>query len=492
MMRRSPVTSRIPELVVLFAWVCSRVLYYAAGLRFNATPVAKYWQFIDPELMRTDLLRSLFYLHMQPPGSNLLIGLVVKFFPHSYPTALQIFYLAQGVTIALALLRLMELFRVPPRIAAGLTVLFIVNPGCVLYENFATYEYTVLLLLLCAAIALFRFCQAPAAGRSLAFFAIVLALVMIRNQFHLIYVCLVAAGLAWMVPVGRRAVLIGCLPAIALTLALYAKNWALFGAFTGSTWAGMNSGVTTTYQLTPEEADRLIQSGVVSPLAKITPYSELPVYYPYIKMPPKTGIPVLDQEFTSTGHANFNHLAYLQLHSMYLADSTAVIRHYPVAYARSVMIAWFAYFLPASDLHSFDEDRRKIGAFDRIFSAVLFGKFRQADSRKDLRAIKASGHSFTLPLYTGMFLMVMLPILVLWAAALVLVPRLRKKLPPEQAVTLAFCLFTILFVTAVSNSLSSFENNRYRFPLDGYYLLILGMLLTRLAAAFRSGGVRAR
>jgi hypothetical protein len=51
-------------------------------------------------------------------------------------------------------------------------------------------------------------------------------------------------------------------------------------------------------------------------------------------------------------------------------------------------------------------------------------------------------------------------------------------------VTLAFMLFTILFTTAVSNLLSSFENNRYRFPLDGFYLLLAGMALTTAIQKF--------
>lgn len=476
MMGRQLVLAFAPEVIVLLSFACSRAWYYGAGLRFNATPVAKYWQFIDPLLMQNDLLRSLFYLHMQPPGSNFAIGLVVKIFPHSYASVLQVLYLVQGVLIALALLRLMRLFRVTTWIAVGLTVLFVVSPGCVLYENFATYDYPVLLLLLLAALVLFHFCQSPALNRSLAFFICILALAMIRNQFHLLYVCLVAAALAWIVPAGRRAILVCCLPVIGITLALYVKNWILFGAFTGSTWAGMQTGIVTTFQLTPQESERLVRSGVVSPLAKITPFSELSAYYSFIKMPAKTGIPVLDQEATSTGHPNFNHLAYLQLHDLYLADSKAILRHYPIAYVRSVIIAWFTYFLPASDLHSFDEARRSIGTFDRLFNAVVFGQFRQAGSRKELRAIKATGDDLTLVLYTGIFLMILLPVLVIWGAAQLIVPKLRSRITPEEAVTLGFLVFTILFVTVVSNLLSPFENNRYRFPLDGYYLVMLGML----------------
>jgi hypothetical protein len=301
---------------------------------------------------------------------------------------------------------------------------------------------------------------------------------------------LLAAALLAVFPRDRRAILTASLPVIALILALYVKNLVLFHAFTSSTWAGMSTGVTTTFQLTPEEADRLIRSGLVSPLAKITPFSDLKVYAPYVDTAPATGIPVLDQTETSTGHANYNNLTYLKLHDLYLANSKAIWLHYPRAYGRSVAIAWFAYFLPTSDMHSFDGARPKIHSFERFFNTVFFGQFRQPDSRKDLRAIKASGHALLLPLYTGTFLIVALPILVLWASAQLSIRRFRIRWKPEETFVLGFMLFTILFATAISNSLSSFENNRYRFVLDGYYAVIAGLALTAMLPA-RSDGASA-
>jgi hypothetical protein len=466
--------------VVLAAFVVSRILYYLAGIRFDASPVPLYWQFIDPVLMRTRLMESLFYLHMQPPGFNLAIGLVVKLFPSSYSAVLQGIYLIMGLLIAFLLLHLMRLFQVPEWIAATLTILFIVNPGCVFYENMAIYEYPILFLLLLAALALFRFSRTPTARHSLEFFGCVFALVLVRNQFHLIYVLFLAAALLAVFPRARRAVLAGALPVIVLILGLYLKNWIVFHAFAASTWAGMNTGVVTTFQLTPEEADGFVRSGLVTPLAKIPPFSDLSLYAGLVDPAPPTGIPVLDQPETSTGHANFNNLTYLKIHDLYLANSKAVLLHYPVAYVRSVLIAWFAYFLPASDMHSFDDERVKIHSFERFFNTVFFGQFRVVDERKDLRAIKAAGGALMLPLYTGVFLMIGLPILTLWALAQLALPRFRSRWKTEELVLLGFMLFTILFATVLSNSLSTFENNRYRFVLDGYFTIIAGLAATAL------------
>jgi len=466
-------------LFALAAFVISRILYWHAGVRFDSSPIGNYWQNIDPVLMKTRLLQSLFYLHMQPPGFSLALGVVLKTFPTSYAVALQVIYLILGLAITLCLMHLMRLFRVPEIVSAGLTTLFLISPGCVMYENLASYEYPILLLLLLAAIALYRFCQVPSVRRALMFFAILFALTMVRNIFHILFVLLIAAALATVMPRARKAVFWGVLPALLLILALQTKNWILFHSFTTSTWAGMNTGTTTTFQLTPDEADRLIRQGVLTPLARIRPFSSLKEYSAFIHPIPATGIPILDQAETSTGHPNFNNPLYLQLHQLYFANSKAVWLHYPQAYARAVAIAWFTYFLPATDYEAFDAKRSILQPFDRMYSEVVFGQFRQAPTRKDLRAIRASKGVLPLVPYTGIFAMIGLTVLMFWASRQLL-SRQRPLGHPEHTV-LGFMVVTILFCTTVSNFLATFENNRYRFPLDGYYTVIAALAITSVA-----------
>src|SRR5262245_34524103 len=51
--------------------------YVLLGVRFDLAPLGGSWQFLDVELLRHDLLRSLFCLHSQPPGFNFFLGIVV-------------------------------------------------------------------------------------------------------------------------------------------------------------------------------------------------------------------------------------------------------------------------------------------------------------------------------------------------------------------------------------------------------------------------------
>ena len=473
-------TQHAGEILVLAVFAVSRFAYFIAGLRFNARPVGTFWQMIDPALMRTDLLRSLWYLHMQPPAYNLAVGLTVKLFPDKYGAVLWTAQIAMGVAIAVCLFRLICWLGVPALWSCILTSIFVISPGCVLFENDATYEYPILLLLLLSALALARFCESPTTRRALAFFGCLLVLMLVRNTFHMVYLLAVAGGLFGFLPAGRRAILIGVLPALLIIGGLYVKNGLLFGRFTSSTWLGMTMGMTTTFQLTEEEAADLVKRGVVSPLAEITPFSKLSEYDPYIHRPPKTGIPVLDQDATSTGHPNFNHLAYLQVHDQYMADAIAILRHYPTAYLRSVMIEGFSYCKSASDLRYFGTESVPIRAWERAFDTVVFGQVRQSDDSKDFLELKESGYNFSRVLYTGIFLMVVIPATAIWGVAQFLVPRWRHRWTRGQLIVLGFILFTIVSQALVAILLSTSDGNRYRFPLDGYFVAFTGGMLLQI------------
>jgi hypothetical protein len=473
-------------LAVLSAFLISRILFYLAGLRFDTTPIANHLQFIDPELMRHRLAESIFYLHVWPPGFNLAIGLIVKLFPTSYGVVLNIIYLGIGISIGVLLLRLMWLFRVPEWLAAILTILFVISPGSAVYENTSTYEYPILLLLILSANLLFRFARKPTAGSSAAFFGCIAVLAMIRNQTNILFIILLAGTLAVVFKSKRAALLKGTLPAIALILAICIKNWVLFHAFTTSTWLGMQTGHITTFELSSSEADRLIAAGVATPLVKLSPLGELRDYAAFVETPPKTGIPVLDQVETSTGHTNFNNPAFLKIGSLYMADARSVLRHYPIAIWRSVVDAWYSYFLPTSDCVTVYGVREPIDRYDRVYNAVLFGQFLRARTHRDLRAVRSSHGVLGVLPYTGLYLIPGLAWLVGWGLFQLVSARRRALLRTDEAMVMVFMVLTVVFVTAVGNSLAPLDNNRYRFQLDGFYLVLAGIFLSRLVRS--SGG----
>jgi hypothetical protein len=463
-------------LAMVFA--VSRIGYYLLGVRFDARPVQHYYQFLDPELLKHRLFESLFYLHIQPPGWNLFVGAVLKFFPTSYPTAFHLIHLLLGLGICWSSYYLMRILKVSPWLAFTLAAWFIVSPGVVLFENHLLYETLIAFLLLAAAVALVHFVREPRSLWATFFFTALFGLILVRNFFHLAYFLAILAALAYLSPARRRTVILcGALPLLAI-LGLYTKNWTLFGNFSGSTWMGMNMDVITVHQLTREEGRGFVSSGVISPASLLDLGSPIHLYGPYVKMPAPTGISVLDDCVTSTGATNFNCMAFFQVQRIYTRDGLALLRDYPVVYLRSVAVAWFSYFLPPGDLPLFDLNRPKIHVIDRVWNVVFFGQLKEANDRKELRRLAAQGARASLALYTGVFLIVGLPALWLWSIFYLVTGVRRKSLDPPRAILMGFLLLNITYVTIIANFLSSFENNRYRFPLDAFYVVLLGVALS--------------
>ena len=81
-------THGLAVVAVALVFGASRVAAYLAGVRFDATPLTWYWQFIDPVLLRERLLESLYCLHIQPPLFNLLLGINLKLFPSTFSAAM--------------------------------------------------------------------------------------------------------------------------------------------------------------------------------------------------------------------------------------------------------------------------------------------------------------------------------------------------------------------------------------------------------------------
>ena len=450
------------------------------GVRFDARPIQHYFQFIDPELLKHRLIESMYYLHVQPPGWNLYIGGGLKLFPSSYSVAFHVVHLLLGLVTCWLAFYLMRTLGVSRWIALTLAGWFIVSPGVVLFENLLLYEYVVSFLLIAAAAVLWRYASGSSLPWICSFFIVLLALVLFRNFFHLIYVVAILAALMCFFKGHRKSVLLAAALPLLIVLGLYTKNWILFGAFSGSTWLGMNMDTITAHELTGSEAHDLISRGVISPVALFDIGTPVQLYKPYIQTPERTGIPVLDECVTSTGATNFNCLEFLQIQHIYTRDALTLLRTYPVVYLRSAEAAWFTYFLPTGDFPSFDLNRPRIRAIDRCWNLIFFGQFEDAGDRKNLRRLRDRGASLSLVFHTGVFLIIGLPALWIWGVVFLVRGICGGVLDRPSAILLGFLLFNIGYVTAVANLLSSFENNRYRFPIDAFYVVLLGLALERL------------
>ena len=127
-------------LIILSVFILSRLVFYLQGGAFIATPLAFAMQYLDPTLLKNDLSRSLFYLHSQPPLFNLMLGLVLKLSP--VPSlSYAILFKTAGALIPLACYGTLSAIGVKRLAAVLITIVFMLNPTLILYENLLYYSY---------------------------------------------------------------------------------------------------------------------------------------------------------------------------------------------------------------------------------------------------------------------------------------------------------------------------------------------------------------
>jgi hypothetical protein len=212
----------VAAVVALFA--TSRLGWWLAGIRFDASPVDWYWQILDLDLLRDRLAESLWFLHAQPPGFNALIGVAATL---GEPGAvLRWVFLGLGALLAVALadaLRRLS-WSVPEAVAAA--VLLANGLPWVVTEHWLFYDFPCTVLLGLCGWALLRIADDWRLGVSV-FAGSAAALSLIRSLFHPLWMVMALAMMVWAAPTAaRRRAGIVAVAALLLVGGVVVKNGA--------------------------------------------------------------------------------------------------------------------------------------------------------------------------------------------------------------------------------------------------------------------------
>jgi hypothetical protein len=292
--------------IVIGLWVVSGALYALLGVHFDTTTFPDYLQFIDPVLLKTRLLESLWYYHANPPFLNLFVGIGVKLFTDAGAALFfSVVFHALGLLLAASVYILswkLSSSRVTAIIATGLLVF---SPSFVLYENWLMYSFPAATLLTLATVALYQYVETRRTSWCVTFFALLAALLLTRSLFHLVWLLAITALLAAVLRERWRQVLLAAAAPVLLVIFWYAKNFFLFGVFTSSTTMGLGLSNITTLTVPAAELLPRVRSGELSPFALVSRYTQTDLLFLPDERGP-TGIPVLDQVRKSTGAYNYN------------------------------------------------------------------------------------------------------------------------------------------------------------------------------------------
>jgi len=456
----APWKGGLPSQILLFSLV--HFFYHRMGIVFDARPLRTYWQYIPVELLRHDLLRSLWFLHSQPPGFNAFLGAVVKLFAPEEGTAFHVLYVAMGFALYRLLFLCLRSFGVRFPIALGVSTWFMALPPFVLYEHWLYYTMPVSLALL-ASLRSIQNIFSRGWRRDYAVFSLsILTLCLTRSVFHLIY----AVGamlflMAFRAPEWRRR---ACLPAIAVLLVslLYVKNAILFGNFGASSWMGLGVSKIALGNLPESIRERAIADGRLPALARLPPYGTPPEEYPSWEQTPArfADVPILAKVRFGDKKINYNQWGYISLSKAYLHASLEATVLYPFGTLQGLAKAWFYYFKSASDYRLLDYNRRHIDGLSRGSDALFFFRWPWP--------LEWKGRTHFI--YIGLLLG--LPFL--WFFGLRCMGRWRKG-RSVQAVALLWVCANIAFIALIGNTFEEGENNRFRVMSDPLSACLLGI-----------------
>jgi len=463
---KKPGSRTLGLVAVVVLDVLSRVLYRALGVRFSADPVDYYIQFLDPELLRHDLLRSLFYMRDQPPGFNGFVGVVLKLFPVHYAQAFGVLYFLFGAVFGVLLYLLMTRFGVRAWLAVLVTILFVDSPIAMLYENWLFYTFPLASMLCTSALFLHRWLDGRRFADALVFFSLLCTLVLWRNLFHPLWMLAVVVALLGLQRAHRRQLALAALGPVLVVCALLVKHVVVFHAiFQGRPIQQMNLAVLTSMRLPDAERARLIREHTL--VISDVPITAGPaVFRRYVKSPPpKTGIPVLDEEYKKkSGYPNWNSSLFVPVGELYGADGRWALLHRPGVYFDAVRENLQRYQLPSDQSDPFNTSRYK----NRLALQPLLTLWNRIFSWQAHPNGTAVAHVIGFPL--------------LLVFALVAIVRSFRR-DRAQSLTLAFALYSTLWVSASTLLLSYGDHNRYRFKISAFYCLFLALALERAVVA---------
>jgi hypothetical protein len=447
---------RWPVVTLALVFLVSRIFYWALGVRFSTDQLSIAIQYLDPELLRSHLLESIWHLHIQPPLFNLGLGLVLKALPSHPAPAFHAVYLALGLTEILCLFALVKGLGGSVRLAWVIAALVSVSPASILYENRLFYDYVALVLLTIAALLAVRLERSPSFGRGVALFAVLGVLVLTRAVYQPMFLLIAVAVVAGLRVLPVRQTLAAAAPALVVVGALMIHDVVSFGMYSTSSFMGDNLARVAVNPAPLELRRRLVAAGELDSIVLVPNFDHVDTYLPYVGSVAPTGVAALDEKKKSTGGTNHNNAVFLRVEHRLFRASLSFAVHHPRWYARGVQLATERYLWPPTYPEAIvGDNKNRVARLEAVFEAGFYGSTPHANR-------------------VG-FVTVLLLLVAVGFGLRVLAVRAE---PHRFAIV--FVLFLITYTTAIGVLADLGENYRTRLLVDPLVLALAGVAVARL------------
>lgn len=470
------------HIVVVLVFVVSRVVYRSAyGIRFDSSPAEHFMQYLPPWFVEHDFWRSVLYLHHQVPLQILIVQGSIKLFGLAHASVLlEGLYVALGLLLSLALLRILLWLGAPATLAAIAVCLFQARPTAILYETWLFYPLPTAFLLVCSLLALLRYYRFGTPGAVALFFWVLAGVALIRSTFSWLF--LAATGVLLLLRpaigpsggVSRSAILKAAAVPLLLVFLNTAKTSWLMGHSFGEAFVWQSLCEKIYLQLPAGERHRLVAKGLVTPVADYRGLTkDAKSYGRYRVDHAPTGVPLLDLDSLPDGASNSHALEHVLVSERYYRrDALYLLGHYGADYWQSVWSGLSTQYLSSAALA------------DGVVYGTNFKRLEGLSAAVDrLTGVQKTGRSLAL--------VVALPLAWLYGLRRLVGARASSESERTSGVAIAFMLLAIAYSTTLSLLVSYGDFNRYRYDVDGFYVVLL-VLLVADAARFVQRSARGR
>jgi len=443
--------------VIILLFVISRIIIRIIGIEMDYQALYRNWQYLSVDTLRHDLLKGVWYDHTQPPLFNLLLGVILKISGSFAPLAFSLLFKIITLLNTFLLLRLLKENANHRTIPLLFSLIYLLSPATMLFENELFYTSLITLLLLISCNYLLQYQGSGKPGKLLGFFLPLALICLTRSMYHLAWLIL-----PWLFILNRsrkkeyaRKVLLMGLVFITIVSGWYIKNRVIFGSFTTSTWGGMNI------------ARNVFHDAVITDsgqIASIEPFSKISAYTNFLPPEPAAAFKGLNdrdllQEMKNDSFINEKHAGYIAISRQYMQASKQQVRDHPGAYLKNVVQSAIIFFAPATRYPVNEAQARKMKYYDLLYS---FNLSHLAEGKQERRiALTLSA----LPKFI-IYLLVFFVIFRNW---------IQKK-----RITLLhlFIIYVIGYIFCISSLFEHYENMRFRYEAEPLFLILAAGVLS--------------
>lgn len=457
-------------LVLILFFILSRTLVAFAGIDMDQTALYRYWQYLDVITLKDHLLPGIWYDHTQPPLFNLFLGLVLKTAGTHAPIAFQALFKLFTLANAWLLLGILKKVTRHPYLPLLLTLVYLLSPATIIFENELFYTSFITLLLLLATRYLLQMEEGIHWRRVLGLFIPLVLVCLTRSMYHILWLLVLSVVvLVWYRRRRQfRILFLGALLSLLLVGGWYVKNYFIFHQFSTSTWMGMNMARNVFHDVTFTDSSNI---AAIEPFSKISDYRRfLPPGYgdKYAGLEDRD----LLQEWKNDSFINEKHVGYIGISRLYSKASRDAIRARPMAYMTNVLQSAIIYFAPATRYPTTEYLSNKMAWYDVVYSFNLSHFAHGKQQRRIMLTLSA------IPKFIIYFLVFG------WLTREVIRSRKMGAWRIPGGLVTVFITCVIGYIFAVSSLFEHYENMRFRYEAEPLFLVLLGTCIIPILDIF--------